>query len=114
MCENITPNINEDTISQLPALKLLQNLGYIYITPEEALKLRGARLNNVILEGILVPWLRENNIIRYKDEELYLDYIFLNIQSLFYNYPNFSLNLANLFLYFSHNDFSKHMSSCSL
>lgn len=58
---------NEDTVSQLPALHLLQNMGYIYLTPAEALNLRGNRMNEVILESILVQWLRDNNVIRYKE-----------------------------------------------
>jgi len=70
MSNDITPQINEDIVSQFPAIKLLQDMGYTYITPDEALLLRGSRLNNVVLEGILVPWLRENNIIRYKGKTL--------------------------------------------
>lgn len=66
----ITPDLREDAISQLPALQLLQNLGWQYLTPDEALKLRGGKLSNVLLEGILLPWLRENNEIRYKGKEL--------------------------------------------
>ena len=62
-------NLNEQTTSQLPALHLLQNLGYIYLTPEEALKLRGGRLRNVILADILLSWLREHNRILYKNRE---------------------------------------------
>ncbi|MHA1227217.1 MAG: type I restriction endonuclease subunit R [Candidatus Hodarchaeales archaeon] len=61
--------LNEQTTSQLPALHLLQNLGYYYLTPEESKAHRGGRLRNVLLEGILVPWLRENNQIEYKGEE---------------------------------------------
>jgi type I restriction enzyme R subunit len=61
--------LNEQTTSQLPALHLLQNLGYTYLTPEEAKYLRGGRLSNVLLEGILIPWLRENNHIQYKGLE---------------------------------------------
>ncbi len=61
--------LNEQTISQLPALHLLQNLGYTYLTPEESKQLRGGRLRNVLLEGILVPWLRGNNRIQYKGGE---------------------------------------------
>lgn len=59
---------NEDTLSKLPALQLLINMGFNYLTRQEALKLRSGRLNQVILDGILVPWLRKNNIIRYKNE----------------------------------------------
>lgn len=59
-------NLNEQTTSQLPALHLLQNIGYNYLTPEEAIQLRGGRLRNVLLEGVLVEWLRSNNVIHYK------------------------------------------------
>ena len=31
-----TPSFKEDHISQIPALQMLQNLGYIYLSPEEA------------------------------------------------------------------------------
>ena len=67
--ENILIRLNEQTTSQLPALQLLQNLGYTYLTPQEALTLRGGRLRNVILADILLPWLRENNHILYKNRE---------------------------------------------
>ena len=62
-------SLNEQIISQLPALHLLQNMGYTYLTPQEVVQLRGERLHNVLLEGILVPWLRENNQICYKGRE---------------------------------------------
>jgi len=61
--------LNEQTTSQLPALHLLQNLGYIYLAPEEARELRGGRLRNVLLEEILVQWLRKNNRIQFKGRE---------------------------------------------
>lgn len=61
-----TPDLNEDAISQLPALQLLNNLGYTYLSPEEALRLRGERKKEVLLEGVLVPWLRANNHMHYK------------------------------------------------
>jgi len=32
-----TPSFIEDHISQIPALQLLQNLGYTYLSPDEAL-----------------------------------------------------------------------------
>jgi len=65
-----TPQYTEDAISQLPALHLLQNLGWQYLSPDEALKLRGGRRRDVLLEGILVSWLREHNRIRFKGKEL--------------------------------------------
>ena len=33
-----TPSFKEDHISQIPALQLLQKLGYIYLSPDEALE----------------------------------------------------------------------------
>lgn len=62
--------LNEQTTSQLPALHLLQNLSYEYLTPREALEKRGGRLRNVLLEDIVIPWLRENNSIQYKGREV--------------------------------------------
>lgn len=44
----------EDHISQIPALQLLQNLGWGYLTPGEAVALRGGKLGNVLLEAVLV------------------------------------------------------------
>lgn len=57
-----TPSFKEDHISQLPALQLLQKLGYIYLSPEEADKLRGNKTSNVLLEEVLRKQLKEINI----------------------------------------------------
>jgi len=62
-------SLSEQTTSQIPALHLLQNLGFDYLTPQEALQMRDGRLRNVLLEEILVGWLREHNRIHYKDHE---------------------------------------------
>lgn len=43
----------EDNISQIPALKLLINLGYKYLSSQEALAFREGRESNVILTNIL-------------------------------------------------------------
>ena len=64
------PTYSEEALSQLPALHLLQNLGWQYLKPDEALDLRGGKLSNVLLEGVLVPWLREHNLVRFKGKEL--------------------------------------------
>jgi type I restriction enzyme R subunit len=64
------PLLKEDHVSQVPALQLLQNLGWQYLTPDEALAERGGRLSNVILDGILERQLRSMNRIRYRGEEL--------------------------------------------
>lgn len=55
---NDTPLFQEDHISQIPALQLLINLGYKYISPDEALKMRGGKAGNVILETVLDERLR--------------------------------------------------------
>lgn len=64
-----TPSFKEDLISQLPALELLQALGYSYITPDEAVAARGGRLANVVLDQVLAEQLREQNVIRFKGRE---------------------------------------------
>lgn len=55
------PSFKEDHISQLPALQLLQKLGYTYLTQEEALKLRGEKTTNVLLEDVLRKQLKAIN-----------------------------------------------------
>ncbi len=56
-----TPSFKEDHISQIPALQMLQNLGYTYLSPAEADKLRGGKTSNVLLEDILRKQLKEIN-----------------------------------------------------
>lgn len=70
-----TPSFKEDHISQIPALQLLQKLGYKYLSPEEALQLRGNKTTNVILEDVLRKQLKEINSIKYgsKREERFTD-----------------------------------------
>lgn len=57
-------SFKENDISQKPALELLQKLGYQYLSPEEALELRGGKTSNVLLEDILRQQLRNLNSIR--------------------------------------------------
>ena len=52
--------------SQLPALVLLQKLGWKYISPEETEKQRDGILSNVILENILEEQLERINAFEYK------------------------------------------------
>jgi type I restriction enzyme R subunit len=66
--ETQVPVISEEAVSKLPALHLLQNMGWQYLSPEEALNHRGGRAKEVILEGVLAPWLRQNNHIQHKGE----------------------------------------------
>lgn len=56
-----TPSFKEDHISQIPALQLLQKLGYTYLSPAEAEKFRGGKTSNVLLEDILRKQLKEIN-----------------------------------------------------
>lgn len=56
-----TPSFKEDHISQIPALQLLQKLGYTYLSPAEADKLRGGKTSNVLLDDILRKRLKEIN-----------------------------------------------------
>lgn len=62
------PLLKEDHISQVPALQVLQNLGYEYVSPEEALAYRGGRTSGVLLESILAEQLRKVNRIRFKGQ----------------------------------------------
>ncbi|MDP1923673.1 MAG: HsdR family type I site-specific deoxyribonuclease [Hydrogenophaga sp.] len=72
-------SFNEKHLSQIPALHLLANLGYRYLTPEQALVMRGGRLSNVLLEEVLRDSLKRINRIQHKGE----NYLFSeeNIQS---------------------------------
>ena len=64
-----TPLMLEDHISQVPALQLLQNLGYIYLRPQEVILQRKGRFSNMLLEGVLVEQLRRMNHIHYKGRQ---------------------------------------------
>ncbi len=70
---------NEKYLSQIPALQVLINLGYKYLSPEKALKERLGKTSNVLLENILREQLKKLNKIQFKGGE----YLFSeeNIQS---------------------------------
>lgn len=72
-------NTDEKLASQLPAVQLLVAMGYTYLPPREALRERGGRRSNVLLENVLRTQLKALNRIRYKGGE----YLFSeeNIQS---------------------------------
>lgn len=59
-----TPSFKEDHISQIPALQMLVNLGYNYLSPAEADRQRGGKTTNVLLEDVLRKQLKEINSIR--------------------------------------------------
>jgi type I restriction enzyme R subunit len=59
-----TPSFKEDHISQIPALQMLVNLGYTYLSPAEADRQRSGKTSNVLLEDVLRKQLKEINSIR--------------------------------------------------
>ncbi len=65
-----TPAYHEDDLSQIPALVLLQGLGDEYLTPEEALRLRGGRESQVLLTDVLAEQLRTINRVKHRGEEI--------------------------------------------
>lgn len=65
-----TPEFREIVSSQLPALAELVGLGYTYLTPGEALRLRRGRRGQVILTDVLLASLARLNRVRYLDHEL--------------------------------------------
>ena len=81
-----TPRIQEEYISQIPALILLCKLGYQYLSPAEALKLRNNKESNVILEEVLENWLIKNNSINTKGKTI--SFSTNNIQKAIYELKN--------------------------
>jgi len=71
MTEQISspPSFLEDHISQIPALQLLQNMGYVYLRQQEVHLERRGKLSNVLLEGVLEKRLRKLNRINFKGGE---------------------------------------------
>jgi hypothetical protein len=52
------PSLLEDLISQIPALQLLQNLGWSYVTPAESVSLRiGSDNGSEFVCELLMRWL---------------------------------------------------------
>ena len=65
-----TPSFKEDHISQIPALQILIKMGYNYLTQEAALKFRGEKTSNVLLEDILRKQLKEINSIKLSSSKI--------------------------------------------
>lgn len=74
-----TPSFIEDHVSQIPAIQLLINMGYEYISPTKALELRGEKTSQVLFEGILKTQLQKINKINRKGKEY--DFSEANINS---------------------------------
>ena len=66
----MTPSFLESAISQVPALRLLQQLGYGFLTPEECAVERKGKRSRVLLEGILARQLKRLNRISFKGREV--------------------------------------------
>lgn len=64
-----TPSFLEDHSSQVPALQLLQKLGFTYLPPKEVHLERRGKLSNVLLEEVLRRQLARLNRIRFKGNE---------------------------------------------
>ncbi|MEQ9277951.1 MAG: HsdR family type I site-specific deoxyribonuclease [Balneola sp.] len=60
-----TPSYLEDHSSQIPALKLLQKIGYTYLSPKEVDELRGSS-SKVLLQSVLDESLRRINQIEFR------------------------------------------------
>ena len=60
----MTLSFKENNISQIPALKMLQKLGYKYLSPDEVMRLRGNNTSNVLLEPILRDLLKKINTVQ--------------------------------------------------
>jgi type I restriction enzyme, R subunit len=59
-------DLREVISSQIPALALLQNIGYTYITPAEALAHRQGKRSKVVLEDILTAQISKLNQIEHR------------------------------------------------
>jgi type I restriction enzyme, R subunit len=66
MAESDGFRFDEKYLSQIPALQVLINLGYQYLTPAEALAARGGKAGSVLLEEILRERLKTFNRIQHK------------------------------------------------
>jgi type I restriction enzyme R subunit len=76
------PSFLEAHVSQIPALQMLQSLGYVYLRREEVHLERGGKLSNALLEGVLEKQLRRLNRINFKGS--YHEFADANIQAAIY------------------------------
>lgn len=63
-----TPSFTEDAVSQIPALHVLQKLGWTLLTPADALKLRAGRRGQVLLRPILEKQLAALNSFQHRSQ----------------------------------------------
>lgn len=62
------PSYLEKTQSQLPALHLLMQMGWRYLSPEDTIAMRGNRLGAAILEPILLDYIRNHCRYEFKGQ----------------------------------------------
>jgi type I restriction enzyme, R subunit len=67
--EKMTVKYSEYNDSQLPAIQLLQKMGWQYISPEDSILQRDGLFSNVLLENILAERLSSINSFEYKGDE---------------------------------------------
>ncbi len=67
---SLAPNFLESHVSQIPAIQLLQQLGYSYLSPEEVAVERRGKLGGVLMEQILATQLRRINRVVTKGREI--------------------------------------------
>ena len=64
-----TPSYKELINSQIPAIQLLVNMGYEYLSSEEALQLRDNKYRNILLKPVLEKQLREINSFEFRGKK---------------------------------------------
>ena len=69
----MTFNATEKYQSQIPALQMLVGLGFTPLSQEEALRLRGGRLRNVVLDDVLAEQLMRLNRFTHRGREYAFD-----------------------------------------
>jgi type I restriction enzyme R subunit len=62
----VAPSTTEDATSQIPALDLLRQLGWQYLSPDEVDRLRGGRRSEVVLTSVLRERLAKLNGFDYR------------------------------------------------
>lgn len=63
------PSFREDHISQIPAIQLLINMGYEYVTPAQAMKWRKGKDSAVLFEEVLFAQLQKINSFTRRGKE---------------------------------------------
>jgi len=66
----MSPLMSEKVDSQFTAISLLARLGWTYVSPVDALRFRGERQSNVILDTVLEEQLRRINLIAHKGAKI--------------------------------------------